>query len=78
LQEALQQILTVKTAVSLGQHMYQTSLKINGSLAFTNNMKGVHKFTIYLLIRIIEGLGKPNILNIIYFTNKSQFILIEF
>jgi len=32
----------VKTAVSLGMHMYQTSNKINGSLAFTNNVKGLH------------------------------------
>jgi len=39
-------ILTVKTTVSLGKRLYQTSLKIYGSLAFTNNVKGLHLFTI--------------------------------
>ncbi len=35
-------VLKVKTAVFLGKHMYQPSLEIYGSLAFTNNMKGLY------------------------------------
>jgi len=38
-------VLTGKTAVLLGKRMYQTSQKINGSLVFTNNVKGLHQFT---------------------------------
>ncbi len=36
------EVQMVKTAEVLGKRMYQTSLKINGSLAFTNNVKGLH------------------------------------
>jgi len=39
----------VKTAVSLGKGVYQTSLKINACLAFTNNVRGLHKFTVKVL-----------------------------
>jgi len=35
-------VLMVKTVVSLGKNMYQPSFKIYPSLAFTNNMNGVH------------------------------------
>jgi len=30
--------------------MYQTSLEINSSLAFINNIKGLHQFTIWWLV----------------------------
>ncbi len=40
--EVMLLVLTVKTAVSLGKHMYQSSLKIKDSLAFTNNVKSLH------------------------------------
>jgi len=40
----LYETLRVKTAVSLGKRVYQTSLKINGSLAFTNDVKGLRQF----------------------------------
>ncbi len=33
-------VLMVKTAVLLGKCVYQAFLKINASLAFTNNVKG--------------------------------------
>jgi len=35
-------VLTVITAVSWGKLMYQPSLEIHTSLAFTNNVKGLH------------------------------------
>ncbi len=35
-------VLMVKTAVSLNKPMYQPSLKIYASLAFTNSLKGVN------------------------------------
>ncbi len=37
---------TVETAVLLGKRLYQTSTEISGSLAFTNNVKGLHSFKI--------------------------------
>jgi len=44
LQESTLLVLIVKTAGLLGKHWYQRSHEISGSLAFTNNMTGLHKF----------------------------------
>ncbi len=33
---------TVKTTVLLGKRLYKTSTEMNVSLAFTNNVKGLH------------------------------------
>ncbi len=51
-----------------GKRMYQPSLEINASIAFTNNMKGLHLFTINRGLEVFNNI-------ISFFLNSKDFSL---